>query len=78
MFISLTRSLFTISDQITGRSQRYTFQNICGTIHRNIRNKTRHGTRIKFYKTITIPTLIYASEAWVVTKKIESCNWSID
>ena len=32
-------------------------RNICGTIRRNLRNKTRHSTRIKFYKTIAIPTL---------------------
>ena len=45
------------------------FRNICGTIHRNLRNKTRPITRIKFYKTIAIPTLTYASDAWVMTKK---------
>ena len=45
------------------------FRNICGTIHRNLVNKTRHSTRNTFHKTIAIPTLIYASEAWVMTKK---------
>ena len=34
------------------------FRNISSTIHRNLRNKTRHSTRIKFYKTIPIPTFI--------------------
>ena len=40
------------------------FRNICGTIHRNLRNRTtRHSTRIKFYQIIAIHTLTYASEA---------------
>ena len=30
-------------------------------IHRNLRNITRHSTRIKFYKTTAIPTLTGAS-----------------
>ena len=45
------------------------FTNICGTIHINLGNKTGHSTRIKFYETIAIPTLTYASEEWVMTKK---------
>ena len=45
------------------------FRDICSTIHRNLRNKTKHRTRINFYKTIPIPTLIYASEAWVMSRK---------
>ena len=45
------------------------FRCICGTIHRKLRNKTRHSTRTKFYKTIAIPTLIYASEAWMMGRK---------
>ena len=43
------------------------FRNICATIHTNLRSKTIHSTRIKFCKTFAIPTLIYASEAWVMT-----------
>ena len=44
---------------------------MCGRIHRNIRNKRRHIARIKFYKTIAIPTFsYYASEAWAMTKKM--------
>ncbi len=27
-----------------------TFRNICGTTHRNLKSKTRHSTKIKFYK----------------------------
>ena len=46
-----------------------TFRNICGTIRINRRNKTKHTTRIKFYKTNGILILIYASEAWAMTKK---------
>jgi hypothetical protein len=29
-------------------------------------------TRLKFYKTIAVPILIYGSEAWVVSKSEES------
>ena len=51
---------------------------ICGMIRRNLRNKTRHSRNIKFYKKIEILTLIYASEAWVMTKmesgKIQSAE----
>ena len=51
-----------------------TYRNICGTMHRNLKNKTRHSTRIKFYKTIAIPsTLIYASEAWVCLLYTSRC-----
>jgi hypothetical protein len=45
------------------------FRHICGSIHRNLKNKTGKDTRIKFYETIAIPTLMYASETWVMRKK---------
>ena len=51
------------------RQKIHKFMNICGTIYRNIKNITKHSTRIKFYKTIAIPTSIYESEAWVMKKK---------
>lgn len=38
------------------------FRSICGTIHRNLKNKTRKDTRMKFYKTVAVPTFLYASE----------------
>ena len=48
------------------------FRNICETIHRNLRNKTKHSTIIKFYETIAIYSyeiLTYVNEMWVVTNK---------
>ena len=42
------------------------FMNICGTIDRNPRNKTRQSTRINVYKTIAIFTLTYTSEVCVM------------
>ena len=48
------------------------FMRICGTIHRNLKNKTRQETRIKFYNTIAVPTLLYGSENWIHTRKMDS------
>jgi hypothetical protein len=45
---------------------------LCGTVHRTLKNKTRRKTRLKFYKTMTVPTLMYASEIWVPTKKVQT------
>jgi hypothetical protein len=45
------------------------FQNICGTIRRNLKKKTRKGTELTFYKTIAVPVLMYGSEAWTIKKK---------
>ena len=48
------------------------FQAICGTINRTLNNKTRKDTRIKFYKTMAVPVLMYGSESWINTKKGDS------
>lgn len=48
------------------------FQMMCGTIHRTLKNKTRKDTRIKFYKTMATPLLLYGSETWVNTKRIQN------
>jgi hypothetical protein len=45
---------------------------LCGTIHRTLKNKTRKETRLKFYNTIAFPALMYGSEIWVPTKKIQT------
>jgi hypothetical protein len=45
------------------------FRHICGSTHRNVKNKTRKDTRIKFYETIAVPTLMHASETRVMRKK---------
>lgn len=50
------------------------FSNICGAIHRNLRNKTRRDTRIKFYKTGAISTLTYASKTWIIKKNVQSAE----
>jgi hypothetical protein len=45
---------------------------LCGTIHRTLKNKIRKETRLKFYKTMAIPALMYGSEIWVPTKKVQT------
>ena len=44
------------------------FQGICDTIRKNLKNP-RTDTRIKFYKVIARPTLLYGSEMWVTTTR---------
>ena len=39
-----------------------TFQRICGTIRRTLKNKTRKETQIKFYEVMAVPTVLYGSE----------------
>lgn len=48
------------------------FRNICGTIHRHLKNKTRIETRIKFFNTVAVPVLMYGDEARVTSKKDNS------
>jgi hypothetical protein len=48
------------------------FRNVCGTIQKYLKHKTRKDTHLKYYKTITVPILIYGSEAWVLSKREES------
>jgi hypothetical protein len=45
---------------------------LCGTIHRTLKSKTRKERRLKFYKTMAIPALMYGSEIWVPTKKVQT------
>ena len=45
------------------------FRRICGTIHRYLKNKERKDTRMKFYKTVGVPTFLYASETWTLGKR---------
>jgi hypothetical protein len=45
---------------------------LCSTIHRTLKNKTGKETRLKFYKTMAIPALMYGSEIWVPTKKVQT------
>ena len=39
----------------------------CGTIRRLLKSASK-GTRLKFYKVMALPTLLYGSENWTVTK----------
>ena len=48
------------------------FQAICGTIQRTFKNKIRKETKMKFYKVMALPTLLYGSETWVPTQKLNS------
>jgi hypothetical protein len=45
---------------------------LCGTTHRTLKNKTRKETRLKFYKTMATPVLMYGSEIWVPTMKVQT------
>ncbi|KAJ4434804.1 hypothetical protein ANN_23375 [Periplaneta americana] len=54
------------------------FQMICGTIHKTLRQKTRKDTRLKFYKTIAVPVLLYGSESWVTNKRSLSRIQSVE
>jgi hypothetical protein len=45
------------------------FQDICGTIRRALKGKTRKDTQIKFYQVMAVPTLLYGSECWTMRKR---------
>lgn len=46
------------------------FNFICGTIKRSLKY-TRRETKLKFYKVMAVPILLYGSEFWTLTKKEE-------
>ena len=46
------------------------FNYMCGTIRRYLKN-TRTETKLKFYKMMAVPVLLYGSEFWTLTKKKE-------
>lgn len=46
------------------------FNQMCGTIKRNLKN-TRKETKLKFYKVMAVPVLLYGSECWTMTKQDE-------
>jgi hypothetical protein len=43
---------------------------MCGTMQRTlkIKNKSRKGTQVKFYKVIAAPMLMYGSENWALNR----------
>lgn len=46
------------------------FSYVCGVIKRSLKS-TRKETKIKFYKVMAVPMLLYGSEFWILTKKEE-------
>jgi hypothetical protein len=48
------------------------FQQICGTIKRSLAGKVLKETLLRFYKIMAIPTLLYGSECWTLTKRQKS------
>lgn len=45
------------------------FNKMNGTIRRTLKRKVRKETIMKFYKVIAIPTCLYGSETWTMTKR---------
>jgi hypothetical protein len=50
----------------------YLYQQICGTIRRTLAGKVRKETLLRFCKIMVIPTLLYGSECWTLTKRQKS------
>lgn len=48
------------------------YQIMCGIINRTLKNKVRTETKMKFYKVVAAPVLLYGSETWTTTAKDES------
>lgn len=46
------------------------FNHVCGVINRSLKN-TRKETKMKFYRVMAVPMLLYGSEFWILTKKEE-------
>jgi hypothetical protein len=44
------------------------FQYMCGTIKRNLINKTRKDKQLKFYKVMAVPVLLYGCENWPLNR----------
>jgi hypothetical protein len=58
---------------INAKPQR--FQQICGTIKSTLTGKVRKETLLKFYKLMAIPTILYGSECWTLTKRQKKVDW---
>ena len=61
---------FDVDKDIQNKVNR--FQHICGTINRTLKNKTRRETKLKFYKTMAVPVLLYGSESWITKQRDKS------
>jgi hypothetical protein len=48
------------------------FQQVCGAIKRTLAGKVRKETLLRFYKIMAMPTLLYGSECWTLTKRQKS------
>jgi hypothetical protein len=51
------------------------FQQICGTIERTFAGKVRKVILLRFYKMMVIPTLLYGSERWTLSKRQKKEDW---
>lgn len=65
-FLGCMISLYEEKD-IQNKIEKFNYIN--GTIRRTFKNKSNQNTAIKFYKTISIPTITYGSETWTITKE---------
>ena len=48
------------------------FQHICGTINKTLKNKVTKSTKLKLYKTMAVPLILYGSESWIERKRDKS------
>ena len=48
------------------------FQSVCGTIRRVLSMETRKETRLKLYKVMPVPVLLYGSGTWVPANRIQA------
>ena len=48
---------------------KYVNRIFCGKIHGYLKNKTKNGTRIRFFNNVTVQVLIYGDEARIMTEK---------
>lgn len=59
---------YTKNEDIQNKINKFSY--VCGVINRSLKN-TRKETKIKFYKVMAAPMLLYGSEFWTLTKKEE-------
>lgn len=44
------------------------FQRMCGTVIRTLKQKALKDMKLKFYKMMTVPSLLYSSQYWSPNK----------
>jgi hypothetical protein len=58
-----------LNREIDSNAKPQRFQQICGKIKSTIAGKVNKDTLLKFYKLMAIPTILYGSECWTLTKR---------